>query len=177
MTAGRADRGNTSTESPDPGPPATAFVPKSHQDSGGGSDQFRVEGGDNSVQEFGEEAGPSEFEAAAAALHNFFDARVERNWAAACSYLAGSIRQSFAKIASRANRNAGCAATLAALSQKVPTSNLRDAAGANAGSLRVGGDGAFLIYRGAPRGTVYAVPMAKQHGSWKVDSLSGTPLS
>lgn len=164
------------TGSAEPGPPASAFVPRHHHDSGGGSAQFRVKGGDNSVQEFGAEAGESELQAAATALHGFLDARAARNWAAACAYLSVATKEGFAQL-NATSQPRSCAATLATLSGKVPTATLREAAVADVGSLREEGGQAFLIYRGPPKGTVYAIPMAREDGAWKLASLAGTPLN
>lgn len=161
-----------------PGPPASAFHPKPHHDSGGGSKQFVVKGGDNSIQEFGSEARESEFHEAAAALHDFLDARAERNWAAACAHLARSIKQSLWQLGARGGSSGGrsCASTLAALTGNLPAKSLREAAIANVGSLRAKGDRGFLIYRGAG-GTVYAISTSREGGRWKLASLAGVPLS
>ena len=154
-----------------PGPPASAFHPKPHHDSGGGSGQFRVKGGDNSVQEYGAEASAGELDRAAAALHGFLDARAERNWAAACSYLSAAAREGLAQ------GSAGCPAGLAALTGKASPATLREAARADVGALRAEGTRGFLIYRGPPAGTVYAVSVSRDGGAWKLDSLAGVPLS
>jgi hypothetical protein len=155
------------------GPAAGAFKPKPHHDSGGGAAQFTVKGGDNSVQEFGAEASESELQEAAAALHGFLDARTERNWAAACTYLDAAVKQSFAGLGTAPARP--CATSLAALTGKTSSSTLREAAVADVGSLRAEGDRGFLIYRGAGGG-VYAIPVAREHDAWKVAGLSGLPL-
>jgi hypothetical protein len=157
------------------------FVPKQHNDSGGGSEQFRVKGGDNSVQEFGAEADTSERDEAAAALHDFLDARGEGNFAAACSYLAKSVTVPLEKLAAKAKQiqDKSCAGIFEKLTNPSPAARgeLRaEAAKADVGSLRTKGDQAFLIYRGVG-GTVLAMPMANEGGSWKVGSLAGTPLS
>ncbi len=161
------------------GEEAAEFTPKPHHDSGGGSAQFEVKGGDNSVQEFGAEASESELQAAATALHGFLDARAERNWAAACAYLSKATKQGFAQLGAGGSGAAGrgCAAILGALSGRVPTSTLREAAAADVGSLRRQGDRGFLIFRGAPKGTIYAISVAREGDAWKVASLSGVPLS
>jgi hypothetical protein len=153
------------------------FTPKPHHDSGGGSKQFEVKGGDNSIQEFGEEGSETELEKAASALHVFLDARAARSWATACAQLSSGVVKSFGQLAASSAKlkNAGCPQLLAALSEGVPTSNLVEAAQANVGSLRFEGDQAFLIYRGAGN-AVYAISMAKEDGDWKVAGLSGTPL-
>jgi hypothetical protein len=159
------------------GPPAAAFHPKPHHDSGGGAGQFTVKGADNSVQEFGAEADEAELRAAATVLHGFLDARAARNWAAACDYLSKATKQSFGQLSAASEQPAGCAASLAALSGKVSITTLREAAVADVGSLRAEGGQAFLIYSGAPKGTVYAISMSREGGAWKVASLSGVPLS
>jgi len=161
------------------GEPAGEFKPKRHQDSGGGSEQFRVKGGDNSVQEFGQEADEAEFEAAAGALHNFLDARADGHWAAACSYLSDQIAASLEKLAAQAKEveATGCAAILGKLTNPAAKGALRqEAKQANVGSLRVEGDRSFVIYRG-PDGAILAMPMTQEDGAWKVASLAGTPLN
>jgi hypothetical protein len=158
---------------------AAKFVPKQHNDSGGGSTQFRVKGGDNSVQEFGEEADASELNAAAVALHNFLDARAESNWAAACDYMSKGVVESFEKLAARAKQieDTSCAGILGKLMNPAARSSMKaEAEKANVGSLRVEGEQSFVIYTGID-GTVLAMPMANEDGSWKVASLAGTPLS
>ncbi len=158
---------------------AAEFTPKPHNDSGGGSQQFRQKGGDNSVQEFGAEAGEEEFNAAAVALHNFLDARAEGNWAAACEYMSKSVVESFEKLATQAKQieETSCAAILGKLTNPAAKKSMKaEAAKADVGSLRVEGERSFVIYTGIG-GTVLAMPMANEGGEWKVASLAGTPLS
>jgi hypothetical protein len=157
---------------------ASSFAPKPHTDSGGGAKQFEVKGGDNSVQEFGDEADTSELDEATTVLHNFLDARAERNWAAACAYMSKSMTQSLETLAGQSQtlKDQGCAAIQEALSGKVPDSELAKAAKADVGSLRIEGEHAFLIYRGV-EGSIMAMSMAHEGGSWKVAGLSGTPLN
>lgn len=155
------------------------FVPKEHDDSGGGSEQFRVKGGDNSVQEFGEEADDPEREEAATALHNFLDARASEDWESACSFLARDVRESLEKLAAQAGQaeDASCAGIMEKLTNRAALPALRtEAARADVGSLRIEGDRAFILYRG-PGDTILTVPMANEDGSWKVASLAGTPLN
>jgi len=155
------------------------FTPKRHSDSGGGSGQYKVKGGDNSVQEFGKEAGASERDEAAAALHNFLDARAEGNWAAACSYMSKSIVESFEKLASQAKevQASDCAGIIEKLTNPAAKASMKaEAKQADVGSLRVEGDRSFIIYKGT-EGTILAMPMADEDGDWKVASLAGTPLN
>lgn len=160
-------------------PSASDFTPKRHSDSGGGSQQFKVKGGDNSVQEFGEEADTSEFDAAAEAVHNFLDARAEGNWAAACEYMSKRVVESFEKLAAQAKKveNANCAGILEALTNPAAKGAMKaEAEQANVRSLRIEDEQSFVIYTGTD-GTVLAMPMANESGDWKVASLAGTPLN
>jgi hypothetical protein len=159
-------------------PPASAFEPKPHHDSGGGSAQFIQKGGDNSVQNYGQEASETELKQAAASLHGFLDARVQGNWAAACTYLSKGAREGFAQVASQAPqlKGADCATVLAVLSEGLPASNLREAAIANVGSLRTEGDHGFLIYRGA-KGFVYGISIAREGDAWRLQTPGGTPIA
>lgn len=166
-------------ESGNSSPSAGEFTPEHHSDSGGGSRQFVQKGGDNSVQEFGEEADTSEFDAAAVALHDFLDARAQGNWAAACQYMSKATVESFEKLAAQ-TKQAGatsCGAILEALTNPAAKASMEaEAAKADVGSLRIEGERAFVIYTGID-GTVLTMPMANEGGNWKVASLAGTPLN
>jgi hypothetical protein len=146
--------------------------------SGGGSAQYRVKGGDNSVQDFGEESGESELEEAATSLHDFLVARAEEDWPTACSHLAQTVAQQLQQLVSQSGKlsNAGCTRILAALTPPLPPKVQRESTIVDAGSLRTEDGRAFLIYRGA-EGTDYAIPMAQEGGAWKVGALAATPLS
>jgi len=156
------------------------FIPTEHEDSGGGSAQFRIEGGDNSIQEFGEEADADEFEAAAAALHDFLDARAAADWDSVCAVVSEEVSQSLEKIADQATKqldDASCAGILAALTNPAAKKILEEeATQADVASLRIEGDRGYAIYR-ATKGDVFAIPMAKVDGEWKVAGLAGTPIA
>lgn len=146
--------------------------------SGGGSGQFRVKGGDNSIQEFGEESTESELDEAAVALHALFAARAEEDWRAACARLSKTVKAQLRLLGEHSKSKSGpqlCPARMAALTPTFPIRVQRESTIVDAGSLRVEGDRGFLIYRGAG-GTVYAINMAEE-GGWKVASLAGVPLS
>jgi len=157
---------------------AAEFTPKQHQDNGGGAAQYQVKGGDNSVQEFGQEAGGADFEAAATALHNFLDARAEGNWAAACQYMSKSTVESFERLAAQSkSSDMSCGAILAQITNPAAKQSLvEEAAKADIGSLRTEGDRAFLIYTAGGK-TILAMSMANEGGQWKVAGLVGTPLN
>jgi hypothetical protein len=157
---------------------ASEFVPKQHDDSGGGSGQYRIKGGDNSVQEFGSEAPASERESAATALHNYLDARAEANWAAACEYASKTMIESFKNLAEQAKvAYKSCGFIL----RKLTNLDARDvmkaeAERANVGSLRTDGERSYVIYKGI-EGTIFAMPVEKEDGEWKISNLIGAPLN
>jgi hypothetical protein len=145
--------------------------------SGGGSGQFRSKGGDNSIQNYGEEGDESELEEAAEALHGFYVARAEKDWSTACSYLAKTIVRQLEQLAAQSPQLKGkdCAATLHAFTRPLPASVRRETTVVDAGSLRNEGEQSFLIYYGEGH-TAYAMPMKQEDGGWKVTLLSATPL-
>jgi hypothetical protein len=161
----------------DGGSGSGASVPTSPlQVSGGGSGQFRVKGGDNSIQEFGDEASESDLEEAAKALHDFYVARAKSEWQRACSKLAEVVIEQLRVLASHAKESGqDCPATLAAITPSLTAQVARETTAVDAGSLRVEDSRGFLIYRDG-EGAVYAINMADEEG-WKVGALAGVPLS
>lgn len=155
------------------------FTPKPHNDSGGGSAQFRVKGGDNSIQEFGEETTGSEFDEVATVVHGYLDARAAADWAAACSYVSKRVAEGLEQLGARAKglKSSSCAVVMGKLTNPAAMGELRtEAEKADIGSVRVEGDQAFVIYRGLG-GTVYAFPLTREGDAWKVGGLTGTALS
>lgn len=148
-----------------------------HRDSGGGSGQFRVAGGDNSIQEFGAEASEAEMQAAGTALHGFLDARAGKKWKTACGYLAAGTTRQLQQLEARATegRPADCPRALAVLSRAISPAGLREAAIADVGSLRAEGSRGFLLYYGA-HGATYAIQVVREGGAWRVSGLTGVPL-
>lgn len=143
--------------------------------SGGGSKQFQVKGGDNSIQNYGEEADESELEEVAEIVHGFYVARVEEEWEKACSYLAkGNVEQLEQLVhQSPQFKGKGCRAILESLTPPLSTSTQRETTIVDAGSFRHEGEQGFLIYYGA-EGAVYAMPLREEGGTWKVAGLVGT---
>jgi len=145
--------------------------------SGGGSAQFRTKGGDNSIQEYGEESDESELEAAAEAVHGFYVARAEEDWAGACAYLAESMVGQLEALAAQSPelKGAGCGAVLKAFTRPLPASVRRGTTVVDAGSLRLDDERGFLIYSDS-EGEPYAMPLEDEDGEWKLTLLSATPL-
>lgn len=145
--------------------------------SGGGSAQFRTKGGDNSIQEFGDESGESELQEAAEVVHGFYVSRAAEEWDKACSYLAKSNIEQLEQLANQSAKSAGadCATVLKAFTRPLPASVEREITTVDAGSLRHEGEQGFLIYYGAGH-VKYAMPLKDEGGAWKVAALSGTTL-
>ena len=145
--------------------------------SGGGSGQFRTKGGDNSIQEFGDESDESELQAAAEVVHGFYVSRAAEEWDKACSYLSKSNIEQLEQLANQAaqSKGADCATVLKAFTRPLPASVEREITTVDAGSLRREGEQGFLIYYGAGH-VKYAMPLREEGGSWKVTALSGTTL-
>lgn len=145
--------------------------------SGGGSAQFRTKGGDNSIQEFGDESEESELQEAAEVVHGFYVSRAAEEWDKACSYLAKSNIEQLEQLANQSAKSQGadCATVLKAFTRPLPASVEREITTVDAGSLRREGEQGFLIYYGAGH-VKYAMPLKDEGGSWKVAALSGTTL-
>jgi hypothetical protein len=158
-----------------PEPPS----PSSHQDSGGGAAQFSGgKGGDNSIQEFGQEASGSEMARAAAVLHAYLGARADRRWDDACSYLSAEAVagiEQFAAAFAESEDVEGCPDVLGALTGKAGDKALREGAQADVGSLRAQGGRGFLLYHGA-QGVDYAIAVVEEGGDWKLAAPEATPL-
>lgn len=174
-----SSEGGTQSQQADKSADSSAPVePAPLKVTGGGSDQYRTQGGDNSIQNFGEEGEEGELEEAATTLHDYLVARADEDWPAACASLASTVTDELDVLASRSSQleGKGCAATLGALTPPLPATVRRESTIVDAGSLRLEDEQAFLIYSGA-KGTVYAVVMKQEDGAWKVGTLAATPIS
>lgn len=146
--------------------------------SGGGSAQFRVKGGDNSVQDYGAEADVSELRQVAEFVHSFYVARVAGEWARACSYLAQSAIEGFEELAAGVPRlkGKGCPAVLDALTEPLSPSRQRQLTAVDAAALRTEGEQGFLIYNAPPNGAVYSMPLWLEGGEWKPTAAAASAL-
>ncbi len=168
--------GGEETSTTSSGTTTAASKPPSHQDSATGAAPFEVKGGDNSIQEFGSEAAGTEFEAAAAALHGYLDARAAGAWSDTCSHMAAPVAASLAQLSGGGSGGGtSCPETVASLSAGVPDAALEEAAEAEIGALRVEGDRAFLLFHGAHDADYY-MPMAQEGGEWKVAAIAPSAL-
>lgn len=158
------------------GAPENAVAPL--KVSGGGSEQFRTKGGDNSVQEYGEEGDESELQEVAEIVHSFYAARAEEKWDEACSYLAKTNVEQLEQLASQSPqfKGKGCAPILKAVTRPLPAAVQREVTTVNAGSFRHDGEQGFLIYYGPDKEIVYSMPMRNEDGTWQVAALAGSAI-
>jgi hypothetical protein len=143
--------------------------------SGSGSDQFRDKT-DSPLLDFGEEGSNAELEEATKTVHSFFVARSKEDWPAICAQLSPALRSKIEQLAVSSTQleDKSCPSFLEAFLSI--SEQERKESTVDAGSLRQQGAKAFLIYYGA-REIVYAMPLSKEAGAWKVDSLSSKRLS
>jgi hypothetical protein len=141
--------------------------------AGEGSASFRTPGGDNSIQNYGEEADASEVEEATAALAGYLRARAKGDWESSCAYLAKDTLAPLEELAARSSQLKGkrCGEILAALEGQVPASARANTLTGRVASLRVQGERAFALYHGAG-GVDYFVPMTREDGAWKLGAVA-----
>lgn len=146
---------------------------------GSPGDVPRIEGGDNSIQDFGSEASPAERRAAATVLVTYLRAYADGNANGACALLATRVAETLeraAQTAAGADRPPeSCPAALERITRGLPPESRKLVAQARVLSVRVDGERAFAIYDGAHKLT-YSMPMLRERETWTVGGLVGTPL-
>ncbi len=143
--------------------------------AGEGSAPFRTKGGDNSIQNFGDEADASEREAAEANVTAYLEARAKGDWAKSCENLAAGAIKPLEQLAQSSPqlKGKGCAAIIGALSAQLPASSRANPLTQGIASLRIEGDQGFALFHG-PHGTDYFIPLAKEGDQWKVAALAAS---
>jgi hypothetical protein len=155
--------------------------------SGGGSRPLRTHGGDNSIQEYGEESSDTELTEAAEALHEYLVAFVSHEWAKACSYFSKDMVKNMEQLGSQGQSSPkGCPAIAASFFGAVERSakESRELTEVDAASLRREGEQAFLIYHGPEYttgtaygpGDLFTMPMKLEDGGWKVSAAIGNQM-
>lgn len=136
-----------------------------------------TEGGDNSIQEFGEEADAEQTDAVAAVLVSFLRAQAKGDWSNACNLTASMIDEQLVQLQQSGQGNGkalDCQEVMAATTGQLPKSQRRKLARVQLGSVRVEGDMGFAIYKGA-RGWM-SMPVVLEDGNWRVGLLAGVEL-
>jgi hypothetical protein len=142
-------------------------------DSQQGSASFRTPGGDNSIQNYGEEADEEERKAASATVLGLMQARAVGDWEIVCGYLAEAALRPLEQLGERTPQFKGksCAELLGALTASAPASLRASNLEGNIDSLRVKGDRAFALYHGTD-GKDYFFPLVKEDDEWKAGTLT-----
>lgn len=143
--------------------------------AGEGSASFRTTGGDNSIQNFGDEADESEREAAEANIDAYLEARAKGDWAKSCENLAKAAVQPIEQLAKSSPqlKGKGCGAIIGALSAQLPASSRANPLVSGVASLRIEGERGFALFHG-PGGTDYFIPLVKEDGEWKAGALAAS---
>jgi hypothetical protein len=144
---------------------------------GSRSDVFRVPGGDNSIQEYGEEQGADERAAAMQPIAALYRALYSGDWNEVCdTYLSSNNVKQIELLAEKSPKLKGkdCADVLSGLNQS-PGVKGPDTPDGGIVSFRSEGDTGFAIYWGID-GKGYAFALKSEGGSWKLTSLAPTPL-
>jgi hypothetical protein len=139
-----------------------------------GASGFRVQGGENSVPNFGKEAHASEKQRAVATLEAFMKARAKGEWATVCDDLSRATRHPLEVIAMHSNgKLPGCGPVLAELlkQQGAAAEQRTDTLTNGVAALRIDGVSAFALYYG-PGADKYVMPMQNEAGTWKMTQLA-----
>jgi hypothetical protein len=144
--------------------------------SDSGSDQFRDET-DSAILDFGQEGSESDLDQGTEVVQDFLASRAAEDWADACARLSRSMLDKIEHLATSATEleDKSCPSFLAAFT-RLSAEERRESRIVDAGSLREQGRKSFLIYYGAGD-AVYAMPLNREGGGWKVASLSPEQLS
>jgi hypothetical protein len=148
----------------------------SNSGSGGGtSAEFRTPGGDNSIQNYGEEASSDELAEAEEAVVAYLEARAQSNWEKSCEYLAKMAREPLESLAEKSPTLKGkkCGAVIAALSAQLPKAALASPVVEGIAAVRFKGDRGFALFHG-PKGVNFFMPLVKEDGHWKAGSLAAS---
>jgi hypothetical protein len=146
-------------------------------EDGSRSDGFRVPGGDNSIQEYGQEQDAGERAAAMAPIAALYRALYSGDWNEVCdTYLSSSNVKQIELLAEKSPKLKGkrCADVLAGLNQ-APGVKGPDTPDGGIVAFRTEGDTGFAIYWGID-GKGYAFALKSEGGAWKLTSLAPTPL-
>ena len=140
-----------------------------------GSAPFRVANGDNSIPEFGVEAGAAEKSRASIGLRGYLMARAKGDWSAACSFLESPARAKLEALekASR-GRLRGCPAILGRLSGRSPAISRANPFSGKIAALRIRGGHGFALFVGSTE-QQYVMPLAREGSGWKVAQLAPIP--
>lgn len=179
-SGGDSGKGNSS-KGIGQGAPTFTGPPTKHKhpapEDGDRSGPFRVAGGDNSIQDYGEEQDAEERAEATKPIAALYAALESGEWGVVCStHLSSPNLQQIELLAEKSPQIKGqsCAQVLGGLNQSFGRQGPDTPDGAIV-SFRVEGDTGFAIWWGID-GKGYAMPLKSEGGAWKLTSLAPTPL-
>jgi hypothetical protein len=142
------------------------------------SSSFRTPGGDNSIQEFGDEGGAEERAKATKTITTFFSASKGKEWAKVCGVLAAKTLAQMEQFAEKIPKikSRTCAGVIEVINSSAPSQARPETIKGPVISLRREGNQGFALYHGID-GKNYAFPLILEKGEWKMTSMGATPLS
>jgi hypothetical protein len=132
------------------------------------------EGGEEQVEKSGSEAGGSERDAILAAEQDYLAALVSGDYRGACAHLSSSIEESLQAMIQGGKKP--CAQILAHLVSASAAQGAKQQLDGKVVRVRVEGDHGFVIFH-APGARLYAFPMSREDGGWRVAALNGAVLA
>jgi hypothetical protein len=174
-SSGTVTQPSASTTSP-PSRPATP--PRSSAHLSAAAKGFLVTGADNSIVEYGQEAGGSARAQVQAVLASFLRARARGEWARACTALTAGTREQLERLSQSAKARVGatagnCSRALRAFSGG-PAADRADPLAGGALVVRIKGSVAFALFHG-PHASEYVMTMHSEGGAWKVSQIAPEP--
>lgn len=143
-----------------------------------GDDDGPAKASPEAPRQFGSELSGPEASQAEATLRAYFEARSERRWARACSYLAAPIRRLIDRLALQSESFPGtdCPSFIAFSTQKLPPSKRAALDRIVVDSVRADGNRGYVLYRHRPGERQQSMPIQAE-GIWKLGAPSATPLA
>jgi len=132
------------------------------------------EGGEASIEEFGQEAAGAERDAILAALDGYLEALAQKDYASACGHMAAELHQTLERLVPKGPGH-GCMQLLPrVLSAEAPEVAKGQLQG-TVTKIRVEGPRGFVVFK-APGAKLYDMPMVEEGGRWKVAAAAAGVL-
>jgi hypothetical protein len=144
-------------------------------ESKGSKSESHFEGGEEDVEEFGTEAEGAAKHTASAAEQRYLSAVAERDYAAACALLSKSLTGSLEAMV-KPGRELACGQILERLLSPTASRVSAQQADGEVFKVRVEGDRAIVVFH-APGARLWALPLSREGGAWKVTALGASILA
>jgi hypothetical protein len=138
------------------------------------SAQEEPQGGEASIEEFGEEAEGAERSEVLATFTGYLNALTHKDYATACAYLSHDVHESLDRFAGK-GPGAECASLLPALLSPTASQVARGQAEGTVRKVRVEGERGFVVFK-APGAKLYEMTMVREGGEWKVATVAASVL-